>query len=319
VEHLVGGGRPTYLVDHADAPLADRSLDMERWVVDVLPWAVDEVRRHAGGRPVHLVGWGVGAVLALLVAADRSGPPIGSVTSLGAPVDLTLVPAVTPFRPFLDVAGERTGLVSHAYRLLAGGAPPLVRRAFQLSAVNRLVSRPMAIAAGLDDADFLAQVEAVGRFTQQTVPYPGRAYGRTYHLLLEGHDLAGGTIALGDREISLADLTAPLLAIAGAADGIAPVESVRPLVDLTSGVDDLRFEVVPGGHLGLLTGRAARRTTWPLIDEWLSDHSSTVARTRPARRPAGRSAAPRAASREAIGSNPRRRYGSASSRTLAPR
>jgi len=327
VEHLVEGRRPTYVVEyeHGSAPAADSSsLDdwADHWVDDLVPAAIDHVSRHAGDRPVHVLGWGMGAVIALLVAAARSDLPIASVTSIGAPVDLGLVPTVAPFRPFLGIAGERAGLVTHAYRLLGGTPVPLVRRAFQLSSFNRLVTKPIAMAAKLDDADFLAQLEAVDRFTANTVAYPGRAYGRLYHRLLDGSPLAGGTVTAGGREISLADLRVPLLAIAGADDSIAPVESVRPIVDLATGVEDLRFEVVPGGHLGMLTGRAARRTTWPVIDGWLVDHASPSARSRAGRRPAARPATPRSAtprtpSREAIGSNPQRRYGSASSRTLA--
>jgi polyhydroxyalkanoate synthase len=334
VEHLVDGGRPTYAVEYEDVSFADRSPELDHWlehcVDELVPAAVEAVSSHAGDRPVHLLGWGLGAVVALLVAADRPELPIASVTSIGAPVDVTPVPAVAPFRPFLGIAGERAGLVTHAYRLLGGAPVPLVRRASQLSSFNRLVTKPIAIAAKLDDADFLAQLEAVDRFTARTARYPGRTYGQLYHRLLDGHALAGGTLTLSGREVSLADLRVPLLAVAGADDGIVPVESVRPVVDLATGAEDLRFEIVPGGHLGMLTGRAARRTTWPIIDDWLVDHSSAPAPSRAARRQAARStagpaagpaippAARQTASRQGIGSNPRRRYGSASSRTLAP-
>jgi polyhydroxyalkanoate synthase len=238
---------------------------------------------------------------------------------------------------------------------MLGGAPkPLVRRAFQLSSFNKLVTKPIAVAAKLDDADFLAQVEAVDRFTANMIAYPGRTFGQLYHRLLRGNQLASGTVTMDDREIRLADLTAPLLAFGGAGDGIAPVACVRPIVDLVTGVDDLRFEIVPGGHLGMLTGRAARRTTWRILDEWIDAHSSEQAAEptpaarkspgakkgapkkaplqkkqaakKPAKKTAKKTAAStkttskkRTASRAAIGSNPNRRYGSASSRTLAPK
>jgi polyhydroxyalkanoate synthase len=46
---------------------------------------------------------------------------------------------------------------------------------------------------------------------------------------------------------------------------------VHHLVDLLTGSQSVRYQVCPGGHLGVLTGRAARTTTWPLIDEWLDE------------------------------------------------
>ena len=122
VEHLVDEGRPTYLVEYGEVSFANRGLGMEHWVDEVVPQAIEEVSRHAGGRPVHVVGWSLGGIFALLAAADRPDLPIASLTSVGAPVDVSQVPLVAPFRPFLGIAGERAGLVTHAYRLL-GGAP----------------------------------------------------------------------------------------------------------------------------------------------------------------------------------------------------
>ena len=341
VEHLVEEGRPTYLVEYGEVSFANRGLGMEHWVDEVVPQAIEEVSRHAGGRPVHVVGWSLGGIFALLAAADRPDLPIASLTSVGAPVDVSQVPLVAPFRPFLGIAGERAGLVTHAYRLLGGAPKPLVRRAFQLSSFNKLVTKPIAVAAKLDDADFLAQVEAVDRFTANMIAYPGRTFGQLYHRLLKGNQLASGTVTMDDREISLADVTVPVLAFGGAGDGIAPVECVRPIVDLLTGVDDLRFEIVPGGHLGMLTGRSARRTTWQILDQWIDAHASaqaerptplagrahaakkqtrtgTTRKKAPATRTAATRRSPRrTASQGTIGANPNRRYGSASSRTLA--
>ena len=81
---------------------------------------------------------------------------------------------------------------------------------------------------------------------------------------------------------------------------------------LLTGAAEVRSEVVPGGHLGMLTGRAARTETWPLLDEWIDQWSADTAAEPVA--PAVRR--PRTASRDSIGSNPTRRYGSAGSRAF---
>ena len=76
---------------------------------------------------------------------------------------------------------------------------------------------------------------------------------------------------------------------------------MRPLVDLVTGVDDLRFEIVPGGHLGMLTGRAARGTTWRIIDEWIDAHSSAAAdRSTPGARTKSAAARKTAASKKSV-------------------
>ncbi|CAI9403850.1 alpha/beta fold hydrolase [Nocardioides sp. T2.26MG-1] len=276
VEHFVTGGRPTYLVEYGNVSFRDRNLGLEHWVEEVVPAAVREVSAHAGGRPVHVVGWSLGGIFAMLAAADGPDLPIASLSVVGSPVDVSRVPLVAPLRPLLDLTGGH-GLVTRAYRA-AGGAPtPLVRWAFQLSSFQKLVTKPLAIATHLDDTDFLAQVEAVDRFTSKMTAYPGRSFGQLYHRFAKGNAMATGSVEIGDHEVSLAAITAPVLVFAGATDGIAPVEAVRAVLPLLSGAQDVRFEIVPGGHLGMLTGRAARGTTWRVLDEWIAQWSGAEA------------------------------------------
>jgi polyhydroxyalkanoate synthase len=312
VEHLVGAGRPTYLVEYGEVSFKDRNLGMEHWVDEVVPTAVREVSAHAGGRPVHLVGWSLGGIFALLAAADDADLPIASVTAVGTPLDVSRVPIVAPLRPLLNVTQGR-GAITRAYQAMGGAPKPLVKWAFQLSSFQKFVTKPIALVQNLDDVDFLAQVEAVDRFTDRMIAYPGRTFGQLYHRFVKGNALVEGEIELGDRTIRLADVAVPVLVFGGATDGIAPIAAVRPVVPMLSGSPEVRFEIVPGGHLGMLTGRAARGTTWTVIDEWL-DQWSTSGDDGPVTPPPRR---PRKGSQGTIGANPKRRYGSAGSRSLA--
>lgn len=339
-QHFVEGGRPTYLVEYGNVSFKDRNLGLEHWVEEVVPEAIRVVSANAGGRPVHVVGWSLGGIFAMLAAAHEQDLPIASLAVLGSPVDVTKVPLVAPLRPLLDLTRGR-GLVTRAYRA-AGGAPtPLVRWAFQLSSFQKLVTKPIAIATHLDDTDFLAQVEAVDRFTAKMTAYPGRSFGQLYHRFAKGNALASGTVQVGEEPVSLSSITAPVLVFAGADDGIAPVASVKAVVPLLTGAREVRFEIVPGGHLGMLTGRAARGTTWQVLDEWIEQWSDAdvVAKQAPVKKapakkapvkkaaakkaPAKKAAAKKApakkaaAAPDAIGSNPERRYGSGGSRALS--
>ena len=65
-EHLVQGGRPTYLVDYGEIEYADRALGLEHWIEEVVPRAIRAASEDAGGRPVHVVGWCLGGILTLL-------------------------------------------------------------------------------------------------------------------------------------------------------------------------------------------------------------------------------------------------------------
>jgi polyhydroxyalkanoate synthase len=282
VEHLVGAGRPTYLVEYGQVSFKDRNLGMEHWIEEVVPTAIREASAHAGDRPVHVVGWSLGGIFALLAAAADPDLPVASLSVLGSPVDVSQVPLVAPLRPLLNWANGR-GPITKGYQALGGAPKPLVKWAFQLSSFQKLVTKPVAKATHYDDTEFLAQMEAVDRFTAGMIAYPGRTFGQLYHRFVKGNALVEGTFDLGEvtgdedalgRTVSFADITAPVLVCAGATDGIAPVGAVKAVVPLLSGSAEVRFEIVPGGHLGMLTGRAARTTTWTVLDEWVSQWSA---------------------------------------------
>ena len=185
------------------------------------------------------------------------------------------MPLIAPFRPIAIRTGGRIGTL--AYRTLGGAPAPLVRRAFQLSSVDKFVTKPLAILTHLDDRDFLAQIEAVDAFTANMAAYPGRTFGQLYHRFMRDNDLADGTIDLGNGVISLADVTVPVLIIAGNDDVIAPKAAVHHLGDLLPNAAEVVLDTAPGGHLGVLAGRKARSTTWRSIDRFLAAQASAAA------------------------------------------
>ncbi len=326
VEHFVNEGRPTYLVEYGEIAFKDRNLGIEHWISDVVPEAIRQTSEHAGGRPVHVIGWSLGGIFAVLVAASQPRLPIASLTVVGSPFDVTQVPLVAPLRPILRLTDG--GLVTQAYRLLGGAPTPLVRRAFQLTSGTKLITKPLATLQHLDDREWLAQIEAVDAFTKGMYAYPGRTFGQLYHRMVKKNQLKDGVVTHEGRQIRVDAITAPVLVFAGNTDGIAPIKAVRRLVDLLPNAHEVRFEIVPGGHLGMLTGRAARTSTWLVMDEWIDQHSTRTAPAKPtssrpptAKKPPAPSAGTKqvAPKRTAIGSNPERRYGSAGSRNLGPK
>ncbi len=356
VEHLVKEGRPTYLVDYGQISFSSRNMGLEDWVQEIIPEAIRTVHTHSGNRPVHVVGWSLGGIFAVLTAAEHQDLPIASVTVVGSPFDIRQVPLIAPFRPLLKYDG---GLFTQAYRTLGGAPKPLVRRVFKLTSGSKLVTKPLAQLANLDDTEFLAQIEAVDRFTKNMAAYPGRSFGQLYHRMVKENDLVKGKLKFSDHTVNVADVRVPVLVFAGNTDGISPVKAVKALVPLLKKSKEVRFEIVPGGHLGMLTGRASRTTTWVVMDEWFTKYSSlqlpkppktakktaakksaaattekAASKKKPAKKAAAKKSTARkptpkvapaetdptrersSSSRDGIGSNPDRRFASSSSRNL---
>ncbi|MEJ2870767.1 alpha/beta hydrolase [Actinomycetospora sp. OC33-EN08] len=270
VEFLLQHGRTVYIVTYDAAFWRGRRRGLETWVDDVLPAAVEAA--HADDEDagdLHLAGWSLGGLFVLLTLAAHD-LPVASGTAFAAPVDVDEVPIVAPFRSIAEYTGGR--IFTTAYRLLGGFPAPAVRAAFQLVSADRYITKPVTVLTHLDDRELLEQMEAVDVLMNNMVAYPGRAFGQVFHHVIRGNEIARDAVRIGGREVHLSAVTDPVLLIAGADDGIAPVDSVRTGVDLLTNSSDLRFDVEPGGHLGVLTGRRAKSHTWPVFLDFIADH-----------------------------------------------
>jgi polyhydroxyalkanoate synthase len=265
-EHLVTTGRRTYLLEYGDINYGDRDLGLEHWIEAVIPTAI-RVAAEDAGQPVRAVGWCLGGILTLLAHAMDADLPVEEIALVASPFDFSKVPLVAPLRPIDAIT--RGQVVTQLYRALGVAPAPVVKRGYQLAGIDKYVMKPWTIASNLGDQDLLAQIEAVDAFMARMHAYPGRTFGQLYHRLFRTNDLADGRLALTDRTIDLADATVPLLAIGGRGDGIAPVPACHHVGDLVPNAASVKLETAPGGHLGVLTGRAARATTWKLLDGFL--------------------------------------------------
>src|SRR4051812_12071232 len=270
-EHLISLGYPTYLVDYGRIAFSDRQLGLEHWVEDVIPNAIDAVREDAGGDcEVQVVGWCLGGIMTLLSVAGQD-LPVSSVALIASPFDFQKVRGTAPIRRLAELTGGR--VVTALYQAMGGAPAPLVSLGFQLTALDKRITKPLTLLRNLDDREMLAHIEAVDDYMAHMLAYPGRTFGQLYHQFFRVNDLADGSISLDDGEtIELADVKVPVLVVAGANDVLAPREAVEAVVDLLPGSPDVRFFTAKGGHLGVLTGRSARGATWRYLDKFLRDY-----------------------------------------------
>ena len=87
--------------------------------------------------------------------------------------------------------------------------------------------------------------------------------------------MTGGTL-------DLADIRVPVLSVAGRGDGIAPVAACHHVESLLRNAK-VQLATAPGGHLGVLTGRAAAGSTWRILDEFLDAPGPAKRRARRAK------------------------------------
>jgi polyhydroxyalkanoate synthase len=273
-EHLISLGYPTYLVDYGPIGFGDRQLGLEHWVEDVIPNAVAAVARDAGGdSPVQVVGWCLGGIMSLLAVAGQD-LPVSSIALIASPFDFAKVRTMAPIRQVAELTGAHR-VVTALYQALGGAPAPLVSLGFQLTALDKRITKPLTLLRNAGDRDMLAHIEAVDDYMAHMLAYPGRTFGQLYHRFFRVNDLADGCVELDDGErIDLADVDIPVLVVAGENDVLAPKEAVHHVADLLTAAPEVRVETAKGGHLGVLTGRSARDQTWRHLDNFLRDHDA---------------------------------------------
>jgi polyhydroxyalkanoate synthase len=265
-EYLTALGYLTYFVDYGRIGFDDRDLGLEYWINSVIPRASGVTLTDSGADRVHLISWSLGGIMSLLGVADGR-IEAASVTMVGSPFDFTQVTMGAPVRRLAELTGGR--IVTTLYRALGGAPEPLVRLGFQATAIQRQLTKPLFLAQNLDNRELLAHAEAVDDYMRNMIAYPGRSFGQLYHRFFLVNELHGGKVELSNRTVDLRNVRAPVMAVAGTSDVLAPLAAVNHVARLIPNALDIRLETAPGGHLGVLTGRAAERTTWSYIDEFL--------------------------------------------------
>jgi polyhydroxyalkanoate synthase len=277
VEFLLEQGRPTYLVDYGDiSSLRDQDLGLEFWIDTVIPDAVETVLDDSGAPGVHLVGWCLGGILEMFTTAAHPELPIVSVTSIASPFDFGQVSVLGPVRVMEGLTG---GLFTTALVRTLGGIPGRLNGLIYrwLDPVKQ-IKKPLILLQNRDDPDTLAQIEAVDVLMDTMEAYPGRSISQIYHSLIRTNRLSQGRLHLaGGRVVALDDVHVPVLAIAGTGDlFFAPPASAHHVATLIPNSPEVRLETAPGGHLGVLSGRSARDTTWKLVDAFLRDEDDAI-------------------------------------------
>jgi pimeloyl-ACP methyl ester carboxylesterase len=238
---------------------------VHEYVDEDLPAAVEEVRRVAGDRPIYLIGHSLGGLVSYAAAPGLTGA-IAGIASIGSPYHFTKgsfsLSAVAAFVRLVSAANVRpnpalffkpVGLGMAIMRRFAESPLyPIPWRGWHKGGVEPdILDEHLRLAF---DRAGLAEVIDMFEWANE------RQFGG------EGSDYAPRFEAL--------DL--PLLVIAGAHDDLAPPASVRPGFT-SSRSRDKTYRAVQAGHIDLLVGRDAAKTTWPIVGDWLRDR---VARTK---------------------------------------
>lgn len=231
--------------------------------------AVARVAREVGGAKPVLMGHSLGGTVAAIHAAAHPKSLAG----------LVLLATPLCFRP--GSSRFRDAIVAMAPPALSGlGEVPgsLLSQLSALASPETFVWSRLADAArSMADPRALEVLARIGRWSLDEVALPGALVHDILEWLYRDDRFCHGRLRISGKTLGPARLRLPTLAVANAADEVAPRASLMPFVEAMPGEDAHVIEF-PGEtgvglqHLAVLVGREAHARVWPRIVEWLNAH-----------------------------------------------
>jgi polyhydroxyalkanoate synthase len=269
IEQLLRAGFDVYMVDWGEPDERDAHNRLEDYVDDYVPAAVERVLEHAGTDELNLVGYCFGGNLALLYAAHHPDAPVRSLTVLATPVDFR---HMGPLGDVFRVGGLDVDSVVDD----AGNVPPsVVVQGFRALTPTSEVTRYVTLWERLWNDEYVSAYQAMTGWSDDHVPFPGAAARQTVQMLLRDNGMLTDRLSLGGDAVHLGDITLPFLTVRATRDHIVPTDATAPLIDLV-GSPDKHELALDAGHMGLVVGRTAAKTTVPQIIDFLRRRSDPI-------------------------------------------
>ena len=100
----------------------------------------------------------------------------------------------------------------------------------------------------------------------------GAAYRQLIVELYRNNALIQNRLRIKNELVDLSKIRANLLTVIAEGDHITPPCQSEAILQKVSSTDKEIYRV-PGGHIGIMAGSSAPRTTWPHIEQWLTVRS----------------------------------------------
>lgn len=277
IKYMLARGFDVYLVDWGIPSFKHTHYNLKTYVTELLPEFLGKVREHSGKQELSLHGWSIGGIITLCYAGLMKDENIRNLVILGAPVNAHASGQLGKFYQKLSAAAgwvrEHTGFRIHNVH------PKLLHAPGWMNTLSFKMTNPVGSVMGywdliknIGDREFVIEHATNASFLDHMVAYPGGIIQDMMVRIWIDNEMADGCMPIGEQEARLDSITANLLAFAGKSDTMVTKDAVITLMDLVKS-EDRGFHVVPGGHMGILSGSHAAGTVWKTTADWLSERS----------------------------------------------
>ncbi len=234
-------------------------------VKEDVPSALEEIQRVSGQERIWLVGHSLGGLISYAVAPSMR-EAVAGIATFGSPFHFTRGAWA------LALMGTLALLTDARIRPQRGWLPLYIwgelARIGQVFVDNPAIPFPFrGWAPRSMEAEIFAQhmALAMDRASLEVMMQLFRTVADRRAKRCDDGGIAG-------FEGAFEKLDRPLLVVAGTKDDLAPPPSVKPAYKQSRSTDKT-YRVFDVGHIDMLVGKKAPRTTWMALESWLSDRS----------------------------------------------
>ncbi len=269
VEYMLKHGYDLYLLDWGAPGSEDSNLKFDDYVVEYLPRAIRKVKSASGSDEFSMLGWCLGALITTLYAALHPEDGLKNLLLLTAPLDFTNKTA-GGFIRWTTTEGFDADRVVETFGNVPGELIDYGAKA--LKPVENFIGNYLKLWDHIDNPKVVEAWHAMNTWVRDNIPMAGGAFRQLINEFYKENRLMEGTLVLGGKRVDLGRVRANVLNVIAEHDHITPPCQSEGVMGRLGSSDKEVFRI-HGGHIGIMAGSGAEKSTWPHIEAWLAARS----------------------------------------------
>jgi len=243
---------------------------LDDYAAEYLPRAIRKMKAISGTEDFSLLGWCIGAILTTIYAALRPEDGLRNLLLLTAPLDFSNRDQIT-FGRWTDGKYFNVEKILDAFGNMP--AEMIDYGAKALKPIENYITNYCKLWDNLDNPKAVEAWQAMNTWVTDNIPMAGAAYRQLIQELYRENSLIQNRLQIRGENVDLSRIKASLLTLIAETDHITPPCQSESILEKVSSIDKELYRI-PGGHIGVMAGSNAHRTTWPHIEKWLGARSN---------------------------------------------
>lgn len=269
VEYLLEEGFDVYLLDWGTPGPEDKNTSFDDYITEYLRRAVRKLIRISHVDEISMLGYCIGATIAVVYAGRYPEIPIRNLILLTAPIDFSSAPedslAMWLAEDRLDLDNLVDSMENVPGELIAIWAK-------MLKPVENFIGVYVNLWKQLENEAAVRGWQAINRWVEDVIPFAGEAFRQFVRDYSRNNELVKGTHVVKGKRVDLSNIDASLLNIIAQYDHLVSRAQSESIMDLVSS-EDKELKVIPSSHVGIMASRRARYKLWPEVVDWLGQRS----------------------------------------------